>query len=600
MQQPCCKFKPSNQLPDPQYVNQELKTHEDIQREIDSGFESKINEYFPQLTKSQQIPTSLAVIYVHEAWIHSTNNANCHFVIMPQKQSCDYTRDVLNPQSLDSRLFETMNKLLYSQSLLGLLFVVKQDCFLHCGYLFPYLTLPHEIAKKMQLPEPQVKAHTYRMSLIKKLPQSQIVTIPKGILNINKTITTYISDKNVPQSVHVGCLVHLFVDKDYNVHLLPPNSKYLGQSNCIIWLLFKQDNNCDVVLIESLILVNNYTWLTFTDTYVKHEFQISKRFNIHYDYLTSKYANDSFINNPKTRKSHVCANQLIEMDMLWTDSFKCQNKIKCRMNNKTAEWAPTYSIANNYYQQYCLSLQLLPNALNKLYIHDKDYNYNAKQRYLNSQCKFTSMFKFSDISKQDSLQFRNETKAVELTDNAGSLIEWLEEQRKQDQWETHYWLYDNLDYQHLTIKEMSELQEYMTNLTVDFPTNNLQEDVLISAWFDFIYEHITDIIQNQWCLSIYHSLERSLHIPLRSIKKYEQELIFANGYETVIILQTDWQDHDPLVLYVNECAVVCRSNVTFLQLGLNIDMSQNHDLIIQGVTPNLIVCVLRRVPIVNK
>ena len=586
-----CKFEPTQKVPSKDWIHENLKTHAKLKERTISGFKPVHHKHSGGCYGS----SNLIVVYPSPEWTikNPMIDYNNHFIIAPRMYEKIKFIDL---KWRDKNLNDKINRLATNVSVVCTLFPLSANTnsLFYNRWLLPYFTWNTEVAGAND----NKSAFKHRASLIKPKDTSKVVLIQNGLKNLTACVSDYLS--NMKDISYVGCLVHLHLDKDYNLYFLDESKDdfihdSIATSNLAAWFVFRQSRK-GIVLQESQLVINNYKWLTYIDIAKKHEFNISRDFNLNYDKLNYYYNKTNTFELPSQsneRISHCSPNQLFELDDLWDEFSKKILSCKRKLHFITMRLSAPHCIANFFYSPFCPGLNILnKNGFQKMFVHRREQQYDWLISYSISKQQYATLFMFVHLSVKNIKVTQDWSKM--LTDT----LSWIKSVDANSCWEKHYWLVENLQYNHHTDEVKDKIHEYMKNLVEDFPLTQFGSDTSMQTFFMKIKCLLKDYICDQWCMSVFHGKD-VINVPLLHIKKYGSKLAFANGFELIVLLRVGDANH-PLIVYVNDTVVVCKEKCYAIQLHANFRMKvKRKGVVVCGADNSTLIFVFRRIPTVH-
>ena len=575
----CNTFQPECKIPDFEKLSAEVKTHDELHYQLSSNFDKNMDKYKPPKT---DITSSLGVVFPNEKWVHinKPDQSSRHFIIFPRKGK---NIPVIKIKWQNPKLFAKLDKLIMKEQLLLACWPLAKNksCLLDYQLLLPYLMVNDETIAKHKFLSTNI-----RHQALESIPNCKLQWQKGGLKSLFK---------NQPKDSKWAYLVHLQLDSDYNLCLWHKKQqnlhKCVSQSNFFLWLVVEVTVDNQSMVSESLLLMNDYTWLSYTNKAYKHEDSIASAYNLDESKETS-----TTLNSTDKRKSNVTPNDVLEMDALLKQYLQYRVGFKCKIESQTVQYSPVYAVANYYYSMYNNSLLTQSQSgFIDLFVHYQDINRPWAERYKRMKYDYVSMFEFMQVSQKNinTAIIPDSNIRIGLCSCLDELGQTLDEKCK------HYWLPKQLNYSYKPKQAVESIKQYMNNLMIDFPLNDLSKEPQVLNFINLMHQLMPKHLANVWCLSIYNILGSRGVYNLRRVKSCGKRISFDKGYEVIIILNDCFNgqvQQQPVPFYVNvqNCAVACHSPVTVLQLG----QAREKFVSVIGASTNVYLCVLRRIPTV--
>ena len=553
----------------------EFKTHSELVKNLRHG-DAKIR--LSNLDdKFQSVTTSIAVVCPCESWIINPqiihSYFNTHFIVAPRNNT---QISPIESKWQDQELLQCRQSLTNDSNLVVSMISLESQSLFDNTPIFPYFTWDAEIRKHHGM---GVCPKKFRIQVLSQFKNNQIVNI-KGLTSLTTAVSKF------AQSIHhdsfIACIVHLRLDKDYNVHVMDQctREQVLCNSNLCLWFLFDKDT-----VKESLVIINSYKWLTLQDISLKHQPKASQHFNLN---EVNKYYNheQTFNVDKQTRISHVAANQLLELDAIWSQYISSVFKCTKRGMNSTLTHAAKYLTINSYYQNY-LQIKLHNSCFNfeQLYIHHWDVPKNMQEQYDHTLSHFTPLFVETGIFRTK-IKFQKNCPIKQQYDKIQKCDKY------DSKFKCHLWLPDNLHFEYLKLPKKQQMVKYMQNLQQDYPLPTLRDFFELNGLMNILGDLYPQYIHNQWLMSVYMGIENKRY-NLHTVDELGPTLYFNEGFSSIVIVG----GHHSLLI-VNDCTLIIDSDLEIIQVREH--MSGSKGLIrLQGGRAGRLILVLRRIPIVH-
>ena len=567
------KFEPENTLP----TESELKcilTHEEIVKSLHNKIKDNPLKYIPAKGDGQSV---LLAVYPSDDW--KTHKHGMEFISAPRKHE---NMALIDELWTDKILNSQMTKLCKHETNLTVIFPIDSvdEYLFHHKNLYPYFANVYDAKNK-----------NMRKKILRQIPKCEIMLVSKGIRNLPLIVAEFAKKHNV---VSVGCIVHWFVDGNFNLKIKKNVDKSdIQVSNLSPWFKFNVNHESHAIqLAETSLVISGVLWQSFKNISLKHE-----------NLQTNNQTIDLTECKESPRISNATYNQTIEMDSRWFHFIHNKAKIDtANVQNKSFNMVGAYPVCNVVYK-------IPSNIVDKdcclfdIFVHHHDINKCWYEKYLQSKKMYASVFEFIGLSFNpcvfDTIFFKPKKKAMFHEYTAELALNILAQTKS-----LHFWLPQNLYYLHCEDNERLQIKQYMTNLIDDFELNTFDCNPAIDIVWQILQEKMQNYVIDQWCLSLYSFRGSTVSpIKLQNIDKFKDQLFFEAGYETIFVIQPYWSEGDVATVHVHDCALSCTTQLGVVQLSSNHNIHNVNDTDVSVVCSDslsvVLLLVLRRIPAVR-